>query len=92
MNKSHNISYRRKLTGIVVSDAMNKTVVVRVDHIKTHHRYRKQYRTSTTLKAHDENNQYHRGDRVVVSEVRPLSKDKRWRVLRKIGNVEQKTV
>ncbi len=77
--------HRRKLTGTVTSDAMSKTVVVRVDRTKTHPRYGKQYRASTKLKAHDERGEYHVGDRVIVEETRPISREKRWRVLRRVG-------
>lgn len=76
---------RRKLIGIVVSDKMEKTVVVRVDRVKTHPSYGKHYHVSRTVKAHDERNEYHLGDRVVIEETRPLSAEKRWRVLRKLG-------
>jgi len=70
----------RKLQGKVVSDKMDKTVVVLVTSLKKDSKYKKYYRTTKKFKAHDENNQYHTGDEVVISAVRPLSKDKRWRV------------
>jgi len=76
---------RRTLTGTVVSDTMAKTVVVRVDRTKIHPRYHKRYTASTKFKAHDEQNAYHVGDRVLIEETRPISKDKRWRVLKKLG-------
>lgn len=75
----------RKLTGTVVSDSMDKTVVVRIDRVKTHPRYRKQFQVSTRFKAHDEKNDYHTGDLVIIEECRPYSKDKRWRVIKKLG-------
>lgn len=71
----------RKLKGVVVSDKMNKTVIVNVDRMKKHPRYLKYYRTSRRFKAHDENNQYKIGDTVVIEESRPLSKEKRWSVV-----------
>lgn len=71
----------RKLEGIVVSDKMMKTVVVRVDRISTHPKYHKQYVTSKKYKAHDATGQYHVGDRVVIVASRPLSGSKRWKVL-----------
>lgn len=74
---------RRQLTGIVVSDKMTKTVVVRVSRTVTHPKYGKQYSMSTRFAAHDEQGQYHTGDRVVIEETRPLSRTKYWRVLRK---------
>ncbi|MFH0828610.1 MAG: 30S ribosomal protein S17 [Candidatus Kerfeldbacteria bacterium] len=88
---SHNRSTKRKFIGTVVSDKMDKTVVVRIDRVKTHRRYRKQYRVSLRLKAHDEKNAFHVGDRVIVVESRPLSRDKMWRVVAKAaGSVEEK--
>ena len=73
---------RRKLrTGVVVSDAMDKTVVVRIDRQVRHARYDKTVRRSSKLAAHDEQNAAHLGDTVRVMETRPLSKSKRWRVV-----------
>jgi len=71
---------RKERRGVVVSDAMDKTVVVRVDVIKQHPKYKKMMRRSIRLHAHDENNQAKMGDTVRVVETRPLSKTKRWRV------------
>jgi small subunit ribosomal protein S17 len=76
----------RTLTGIVVSDKMTKTVVVEVSRLKMHPKYKKQYNVSARYKAHDEQRQYHVGDRVVIREVRPLSKDKRWTVVEKVSS------
>ena len=73
---------RRKMrTGVVVSDKMDKTVMVRIDRKVTHPLYRKTVRRSTKLAAHDEQNEAHAGDTVRVMETRPLSKSKRWRVV-----------
>ncbi len=72
---------RKKLKGIVVSDKMNKTVVVRVERIKAHPKYEKRYRVHKKYKAHDEKNEYKIGDEVVIEECRPLSKEKKWRVV-----------
>ncbi len=80
---------RRKLIGTVISDKMEKTVVVRVDRVKTHPRYGKQHHRSHTFPAHDERNQYHVGDRVVIEETRPLSRLKRWRVRQKLGQTNE---
>jgi small subunit ribosomal protein S17 len=66
--------------GIVVSDKMQKTVVVAVERLVRHPKYRKYLRRQTRFKAHDEENQCKIGDRVVIAETRPLSRDKRWRV------------
>jgi small subunit ribosomal protein S17 len=68
-------------TGVVVSDAMDKTVVVRIATQVSHPLYHKIMRRTTRLKAHDEGNQAHVGDTVRISETRPLSKTKRWRVV-----------
>lgn len=76
---------RRTLIGTVVSDTMAKTVVVRVDRTNIHPRYHKRYTSSTKFKVHDEDNAFHVGDRVIIEETRPISKDKRWRVLKKLG-------
>ena len=73
---------RRKVrTGVVVSDKMDKTVLVRVDRKVRHPLYRKTVARSNKLAAHDENNDAHVGDTVRVMETRPLSKTKRWRLV-----------
>ena len=77
-------NYKRKLEGQVVSDKMEKTVVVKIDRLKTHPKYQKQYRVSKKYKAHDEKNEYHTGDKVIIEETRPYSREKRWRVIKKI--------
>ena len=72
---------RKTRTGKVVSDKMDKTVVVAVvDNVK-HPLYNKIVKRTYKLKAHDENNECHIGDQVRVMETRPLSKDKRWRLV-----------
>jgi small subunit ribosomal protein S17 len=75
---------KRQLQGIVVSDKMDKTVVVKVERIKEHKKYKKRYRVHKKYKAHDEKNEYKVGDKVIIEETRPLSKEKRWRVIRKL--------
>ncbi|HMC05371.1 MAG TPA: 30S ribosomal protein S17 [Actinomycetota bacterium] len=72
---------RKVRTGVVVSDAMNKTVMVRIAQVSRHRAYGKTLRRSSKLSAHDENNEAHVGDTVRVMETRPLSKTKRWRVV-----------
>ena len=73
---------RRKVrTGVVVSDAMDKTVMVRIDRQVRHALYGKTVRRSSKLVAHDEANDAHVGDTVRVMETKPLSKTKRWRVV-----------
>ncbi|PIR47558.1 30S ribosomal protein S17 [Candidatus Uhrbacteria bacterium CG10_big_fil_rev_8_21_14_0_10_50_16] len=81
-NKTTNRIIRRRFTGTVVSDRMDKTVVVRVDSPKMHPKYKKRYTTSKKYKVHDEENQCAVGDTVSFVECRPLSKDKRWRIVR----------
>ena len=73
----------RKLKGIVVSDKMAKTVVVSVVRLKKHQVYKKYFKVTKRFKAHDENNEYKVGDKVVIEETRPLSREKRWRVVGK---------
>ncbi|HEX5950058.1 MAG TPA: 30S ribosomal protein S17 [Actinomycetota bacterium] len=73
---------RRKVrVGVVVSDAMDKTVLVRIDRTMRHPLYKKTVRRSSKLAAHDEHNDAHVGDTVRVMETRPLSKTKRWRIV-----------
>jgi small subunit ribosomal protein S17 len=67
--------------GVVVSDRADKTITVRIDVTRRHRRYEKIVRTSSTLHAHDERNDAHIGDTVVVRESRPLSRSKRWRLV-----------
>jgi small subunit ribosomal protein S17 len=67
--------------GIVVSDKADKTITVRIDVARRHRRYEKIVRTSNTLHAHDERNDAHIGDTVIVREARPLSRTKRWRLV-----------
>ncbi|OGP64132.1 MAG: 30S ribosomal protein S17 [Deltaproteobacteria bacterium RBG_13_47_9] len=71
---------RKTLTGVVLSDQMDKTVVVTVNRLVLHPVYKKYIRKRTKVKAHDEKNACHKGDKVLLIETRPLSKDKRWRV------------
>jgi len=74
---------KQNITGLVVSDKMDKTVVVKVDIRKRHLKYKKAYTVSKRYKAHDENNEYHVGDKVVIESVRPISKDKTFKVISK---------
>lgn len=74
---------RKKLTGKVVSDKMDKTVVVNVQRYVAHKKYGKFYKIDKRYKAHDENNKYHVGDMVIIEESRPLSKDKNFVVIGK---------
>jgi small subunit ribosomal protein S17 len=74
----------RTLHGTVVSDKMDKTVVVEVKTVKEHPIYRKKFKVTTKFKAHDEANSCKIGDFVEITETRPISRDKRWLVARKI--------
>lgn len=73
---------RRHLVGTVVSDKMQKTVVVRVSRRVAHGKYGKFVTLQKKYKAHDERSEFHTGDRVEIVECRPLSREKRWRVAR----------
>ena len=73
---------RKTEIGTVVSDKMEKTVVVLIKYNKRHPLYKKIIRRTSKLKAHDENNECKVGDRVQVMETRPLSKEKRWRLVK----------
>jgi len=74
---------KRTLAGVVVSTKMHKTAVVEVSRMKEHPKYRKRYLVRRRFKAHDEKGEYKVGERVVIEETRPLSRDKRWRIIGK---------
>ncbi len=76
---------RKEITGVVVSDKMDKTRVVAIDSWKVVPIYRKRVRSTNRVKAHDGENAAKTGDRVVLVESRPLSRDKRWRIARIIS-------
>ena len=80
----NNTPKRQQITGTVVSNKMDKTVVVKVDIHKRHPKYHKAYTISKRFKAHDEGNQYQIGDKVVIEAIRPMSKDKKFKVLKKV--------
>ena len=73
--------------GVVVSDKMTKTRVVRIERVYRHPRYERVITRSKRLKAHDETNASKVGDRVLIEETRPLSKDKRWRIRQVLARV-----
>lgn len=82
---------KRKIkTGVVVSDKMQKTIVVRVERLTRHPLYNKIIRRFKKFKAHDEENSAKAGDTVKIIESRPLSKDKRWRLLEILNKQAQK--
>jgi len=76
---------KKTQVGVVVSDKMNKTRVVAVDRAFRHARYERVIKRTERFKAHDERNETHVGDRVLIVETRPLSKDKRWRIQEILG-------
>lgn len=81
MNSQVKKNKKRELIGTVISDKMQKTVVVEVMRTKLHPKYLKRYKVSRRYKAHDEKDAFHNGDKVIIQECRPFSKDKRWRVI-----------
>ncbi len=85
------MSKKKKVTkiGIVVSDKMDKTVVVKVERFKEHPLYKKRYKVSKRYKAHDSNNEYKIGDKVEIEETRPISREKKWKIINKIGNISK---
>ena len=85
MSENTTTKNRRRLTGHVIKDKMNKTVTVRVDRMVRHPLYGKFVRRSTNYHVHDENNECHAGDTVLIEESRPISKSKSWKVARLVG-------
>ena len=75
---------KRKLEGEVTSDKMDKTISVAVTTIKIHSKYKKRYKSTKKYKAHDTKNEYKIGDVVIIEACRPISKDKCWRVIKKV--------
>ena len=79
---------RKTRTGVVVSDKMDKTIVVATKDSVRHSLYGKAVKTTKKVKAHDENNECNIGDKVRIMETRPLSKDKRWRLVNIVEKVK----
>jgi len=79
--REHGPGKQKTRQGVVVSDRADKTITVRIDVTRRHREYKKIVRTSSTLHAHDESNDAHIGDTVIVRESRPLSRSKRWRLI-----------
>ena len=73
----------RILKGKVMSDKMTKTIVVAVTRLRKHPKYKKYYKITKRFKVHDEKEEYNPGDKVLIQETRPMSKEKRWRVISK---------
>lgn len=84
METVQNKTQKRRLEGVVVSDKMQKTRVVSITRLKKHPKYLKYYKVTSKFKAHDENNEYHVNDKVILEEMRPMSKEKRWKITSKI--------
>ena len=78
---------RKTQVGVVVSDKMDKTVVVKVSRLVKHAVYNKYIKQSVKYKAHDKDNSCRVGDRVIIEESRPLSKDKRWKIKELIAKI-----
>ena len=78
---------RKTREAVVVSDKMQKTRVVRIERVYRHPRYQRVVRSAKRLKAHDEGNESRAGDRVLIEETRPLSREKRWRILKVLGRL-----
>lgn len=83
---------KRKFKGMVVSDKMDKTIVVEVERVKLHFRYLKRYKVFKRFKVHDPKNKYKVGEIVEFVECRPISKEKRWRVIYKNAKIKNKNV
>ncbi len=75
----------RFLKGVVFSDKMDKTITVLTDRYRKHSKYKKRYKVSKKYKAHDEKNEYKKGDKVIIHECRPISKGKQWKVVDKVN-------
>lgn len=77
---------KRQITGKIVSNKMQNTVVVRAERIKEHPKYRKRYKINTNYKAEANEKEYQIGDIVLIEECSPISKDKKWKVIKKISS------
>ncbi|MDQ6816658.1 MAG: 30S ribosomal protein S17 [Actinomycetota bacterium] len=86
--REHGAGKQKTRQGVVVSDRAQKTITVRIDVSHRHPRYSKIVRTSSTLHAHDERDDAHLGDTVLVRECRPLSRTKRWRLVEVLERAE----
>lgn len=75
---------KKELIGLIVSDKMQKTAVVEVETIKEHPKYKRRYKSHKKYKAHSESGEYKMGDRVVIRECTPISKDKKWEIISKL--------
>jgi len=82
---------KRKFQGVVISDKMDKTIVVEVTQIKKHPKYLRRYKVRKRYKVHDEKNEAKIGDKVVFEECRPISKEKRWKLKGFVQNYKTKS-
>ena len=73
---------KKQLIGKVISNKMQKTAVVLVGRIKEHPKYKRRFKVKKKYKAHDEKGEYRVGDKVIIEECRPISREKRWRVVK----------
>lgn len=80
MGENQTRGHRKSRTGLVVSDKMDKTIVVQIDRLVMHPMYKKYVRNRVKYKVHDESNEARAGDIVLIEECRPLSRHKRWRM------------
>lgn len=76
---------KKELIGKIVSDKMQKTVVVEVERIKEHPKYKRRYKVHKKYKAHTETGEFKMGDKVLIRETKPVSKDKKWEVVSKLS-------
>jgi small subunit ribosomal protein S17 len=76
---------KKELIGKIVSDKMQKTVVVEVERIKEHPKYKRRYKVHKKYKAHTETGEFKMGDKVMIRETKPVSKDKKWEVVSKLS-------
>jgi len=72
---------KKRLKGTIVSNKMQKTVVVKVERVKEHPKYKRRYKIHKKYKAHYDEGEYHVGDKIMIEESSPISKDKKWRVV-----------
>ena len=82
MSEEQKRNERKVRAGVVVSDKMDKTIVVKIEELEQHKLYKKSVKKTVKFKAHDENNEAHVGDKVSIMETRPLSKEKHWRLVK----------
>ncbi len=82
-NQKEQRKNKRRLKGIIVSTKMKNTAVVEVEYLKFHPKYKKYYRRHKKFKAHNPDDQFKEGEKVIIEETRPLSKEKRWRIIKR---------